>query len=205
MQRELKRVLFFAMNLRISQKKQQFSRSIKYWHETCLYNIARWSRRNSKRIWKSFLSYTMKTKFLGGIIMSKIKNEVAITNDEKANVLRGAIWTRASWMGLFYDEACKAGFAKEMEDILRKAIYRFSLQQGQQMRESLLTQDGKLDMTRFPDKLLPPTSFVTFEAEKVNVENDRAEVTYHFCPLVKGWQDHGSQKKKNKNSEKRHK
>ncbi len=123
--------------------------------------------------------------------MSKIKNEVAITNDEKANVLRGAIWTRASWMGLFYDEACKAGFAKEMEDILRKAIYRFSLQQGQQMRESLLTQDGKLDMTRFPDKLLPPTSFVTFEAEKVNVENDRAEVTYHFCPLVKGWQDHG--------------
>lgn len=123
--------------------------------------------------------------------MSNIKNKITITDDEKANVLRGAIWTRASWMGLFYDESCKAGFAKEMEEILRKAIYRFGLQQGRQMRQSLLTEDGMLDMTKFPDKLLPPTSFVTFEAEKVNVEDGRAEVTYHFCPLVKGWQDQG--------------
>lgn len=123
--------------------------------------------------------------------MSKIKNEVTTTTDEKANVLRGAIWTRASWMGLFYDEASKAGFAREMEEILRRAIHRFGLQQGQQMRQSLLNEEGRLDMSRFQDMLLPPTSFITFEAEKVQVEGNRAEVTYHFCPLVKGWQDQG--------------
>lgn len=120
-----------------------------------------------------------------------IKNEAAILDNEKANTLRGGIWTRATWMGLFYDEACKAGLAKEVEDILRRGIRRLGLQQGCEIRDSLLDEDGELDLTRFQDQLLPPTSFATFEAEPVNVDGDTAEVVYHYCPLLKGWQDQG--------------
>lgn len=123
--------------------------------------------------------------------MSGIKNEPHIKDDEKANVLRGGIWTRASWMGLFYDEACKAGFAKEMEAILRRGIRRLGLMQGQEIREALLDEAGELDLNKFQDQLLPTTSLHTFEAENIRVDGGTAEVTYHFCPLLKGWQDQG--------------
>lgn len=123
--------------------------------------------------------------------MSEIKNEAVVVNNEKVNVLRGGIWTRATWMGLFYDEACKAGLAKEMEEVLRRGIRRLGLQQGGEMRQPMLDEDGNLDFAKFQNLLLPPVSFDTFEAEEIKADNDSAEVTYHFCPLLKGWQDQG--------------
>ena len=64
-------------------------------------------------------------------------------------------------MGLFYDEACKAGFAEEMETILRRGIRRLGLTQGQEIREALLDEAGELDLNKFQDQLLPTTSLHT--------------------------------------------
>ena len=123
--------------------------------------------------------------------MSKIKNEVIHADNERANILRGAIWTRATWMGLFYDEACKAGLSKEMEEVFKKGVRRLGLQQGGEIRQALLNEAGQMELDNMQEVFLPPASLVAFEAEEIKVDGGTAEVTYHYCPLLKGWQDQG--------------
>lgn len=123
--------------------------------------------------------------------MSAITNKESILNDEKANILRGAVWTRACWMGLIYEEACKAGWAKEGEEIIRRAVRRYGQSQGASMKKSLAGGDGSLDMEKFVQAFGSPVAVSAFEAEVEPDGEEKVDIEYHFCPLLKSWQDLG--------------
>lgn len=123
--------------------------------------------------------------------MSGIGNKPKILDDERANILRGAIWTRATWMALIYEEACKAGWAEQGEQVIRAAIKRYGLDQGKNLKAAFADENGEVDMQKFAQAFGSPTAATAFEA-KCQLESDkRMNLEYDFCPLLKAWQDLG--------------
>lgn len=123
--------------------------------------------------------------------MTSIKNITRINDDEKANILRGAIWTRATWMALIYEECCKAGIAEKGEEIIRAAISRYGYDQGVALKKMFSTENGEIDLQEFAKAFGSPTAATAFEA-KVNLTEDKCvHLSYDFCPLLKAWQDLG--------------
>lgn len=123
--------------------------------------------------------------------MSSITNIATILDDEKANILRGAVGTRACWMALIYEEACKAGLAEEGEEIIRKAVRRYGKNQGENIKKALDDGTGSLDMKKFAQAFGSPVAVNAFEAEVRPEGKDKVDIEYHFCPLLKSWQDSG--------------
>ncbi|MBC8570716.1 L-2-amino-thiazoline-4-carboxylic acid hydrolase [Zongyangia hominis] len=116
--------------------------------------------------------------------MSKIKNEVSL-HEEKVDINRSAIEHRATWMGLIYDEAKKAG--ADAEAICRAAVKRCGLFHGAGYKERC---EGSLDCRVFKGIFLPELATKTFEMETEQDENN-VFVTFHYCPLVSAWQKLG--------------
>lgn len=123
--------------------------------------------------------------------MSSITNKAAILDDEKANILRGAVGTRACWMALIYEEACKAGMGEEGEEIIRRAVRRYGQNQGADIKKALDDGNGSLDMGKFAQAFGSPVAVNAFEAEVTPEGEAKVEIEYHFCPLLKSWQDLG--------------
>lgn len=123
--------------------------------------------------------------------MSSITNIANILDDEKANILRGAVGTRACWMALIYDEACKAGMAEQGEAIIRRAVRRYGKDQGEGIKEALDDGTGSMNMEKFAQAFGSPVAVAAFEAEVSPDGEDKVDITYHFCPLLKSWQDSG--------------
>lgn len=114
--------------------------------------------------------------------MAKIKNNPTIVNEEIINVNRSAIEHRATWMGLSFEEAKKAG--TDGEKILRAAVAKTGCLHGAIIREKL-TKPVRLD--KFADAFLSPVAVKTFEMEFQTRTPEALEIHFHYCPLVSGW------------------
>jgi hypothetical protein len=114
--------------------------------------------------------------------MSAIHNLPSITGDETVNINRSAIEHRATWMGLSYEEAKKAGI--NLDHVLRAAVSRTGCLHGTIIRGKLALP---VELDRFADAFLTPVAIKTFEMEFPVKTKDILDIRFHYCPLVAGW------------------
>ena len=117
-----------------------------------------------------------------------IDNKITIKDDEMVNVQRGAIGHRATWTGLTYTKAREAGMEEAAEKIIRQAITETGLIQGGEIKAKCPNPDS---VSSFADTFLTPTLRKTFEVEFKEQTDDRLDIEFHHCPLLKTWQDLG--------------
>lgn len=115
-----------------------------------------------------------------------IKNEAKLTTNNEVNINRNAIEHRATWMGLIYDEAKKAG--ANAEAIFRKAIKRCGNMHGNNFRAMCKDPESCVD---FEAAFLPELGKQTFEMEVTNVDPDNVNIEFHYCPLLSAWKKLG--------------
>jgi hypothetical protein len=114
--------------------------------------------------------------------MAGIKNNPTITNEEIININRSAIEHRATWMGLSFEEAIKAGV--NGEKILRAAVSQTGCLHGTIIREKL---EEPVRLDKFADAFLSQVAIKTFEMEFKTRTPETLEINFHYCPLVAGW------------------
>jgi predicted ArsR family transcriptional regulator len=117
-----------------------------------------------------------------------IDNKITIKGDPVVDIQRGAIGHRATWTGLTYTKAREAGKAEEAEKIIREAITETGQIQGAEIKSQC--QDPE-SVTCFSDTFFTPNVVKTFEVEFKNKTEDRLDIEFHHCPLLKAWQDLG--------------
>ena len=93
---------------------------------------------------------------------SKVVNEPRIKNP-LIKAIRELLEHRALWLYLLTDEAAKAG--ADPAAFAPAAVKRCGLFQGAEL--------------------------VAFEMDVKDVQDDRFELEFHYCPLVKAWQKQG--------------
>lgn len=117
-----------------------------------------------------------------------IDNKITIKDDAVVDIQRGAIGHRAAWTGLTYIKAKEAGQADLAEKFIREAIVETGRIQGLEIKKQC---DDPQSVSSFADTFLTPNVVKTFEVEfKVKNEN-RMDMAFHHCPLLKSWQDLG--------------
>lgn len=117
-----------------------------------------------------------------------IDNKISIKDDAVVDIQRGAIGHRATWTGLTYTKAREAGKAEETEKIIREAIAETGKVQGAQIKAKC--QDPE-NVKSFADAFLTPTIVKTFEMDFKTKTEDRLDLEFHHCPLLKAWKDLG--------------
>lgn len=121
--------------------------------------------------------------------MSNIDNKPHVTDNEKANIQRGAIGHRATWMALTYLAAKEAGQEEDGEKFARTGISKTGLRDGQSFKckcKAVPTDCGEL-----ADVFLSDTTRACFEIDFKTVTPERLDMEFHHCPLLKAWQDLG--------------
>ena len=114
--------------------------------------------------------------------------KISGTGDPAADLLRGAIGHRATWTGLTYVNAEKAGMAQEAEKFIREAISQTGEGAGAAIKSRCADPQ---DVTSFTENFLTPTLVKTFEMEFKTKTEDRLDLEFHHCPLLKAWKDLG--------------
>lgn len=117
-----------------------------------------------------------------------IDNKTTIKNDSIVDIQRGAIGHRAIWTGLTYTKAREAGMAMEIEKIIREAIVETGRIQGAEIRAECQNPES---VKCFAETFLTPNVVKTFEIEFKEKNEDRVDMEFHHCPLLKGWQELG--------------
>jgi hypothetical protein len=117
-----------------------------------------------------------------------IENKPSINGNEVVDVQRAAIGHRATWTGLTYAKAREAGKADEAEKFIREAILETGGIHGAQIKARCSNPD---DVAVFSESFLNPTVTKTFEMEFKTKTADRLDLDFHYCPLVKAWQELG--------------
>lgn len=117
-----------------------------------------------------------------------ITNNITIQDDKVVDILRGAIGHRATWTGLTYVKACKAGKAAEGEDIIREAVLETGERQGASIRSKCENPES---VACFAGTFLTENVQKAFEIEYKTKTEDRIDLEFHHCPLLKAWQDLG--------------
>jgi len=117
-----------------------------------------------------------------------IDNKISIIGDPIADMLRGAIGHRATWTGLTYTKAREAGKADEAEKFIREAVAETAKVQGAGVKSKC--QDPE-NVTCFAETFLTSNFVKTFEIEFNTKTEDRVDLEFHHCPLLKAWQDLG--------------
>ena len=107
-----------------------------------------------------------------------IKNQSTITKKEVLKD-RAAIEHRATWFYLILDEARKDGL--DWDSFARRAITRCGCFHGNTMFNNI---DNLKD---FSKALITDTVKNIFEAEIVEVTDDRFVLKFNYCPLVAAW------------------
>ena len=77
---------------------------------------------------------------------------------------------------------------KAAEKIIRQAITETGLIQGGEIKAKCPNPDS---VSSFADTFLTPTLRKTFEVEFKEQTDDRLDIEFHHCPLLKAWQDLG--------------
>ena len=113
-----------------------------------------------------------------------IKNEPRHRNGI-LTAIREQLEHRATWLYLLCDEASKRGL--EWESFAPDAIKRCGLYQGRN-----LVAKGRTDSLKGLRKTLftKPAQLV-FEMDIVKSTDDKLDIDFHYCPLVKAWQKQG--------------
>ncbi len=127
--------------------------------------------RNEKEVW----------------IMSQIVNVPLTTDNEKVNINRKAIEHRATWMGLFMDEAKKAGI--DLVSVARKAVGRCGSFHGVNVYKKNMKKPE--DLLAFADVFANEVTLKTFDMEILERSEKKFLVHFHYCPLVSAWQKLG--------------
>ena len=116
--------------------------------------------------------------------MSKVKNDAKIKNG-LLQAIRAQLEHRAFWLYLLCDEAGKRGL--DWKDFGSAAIKRCGLSQGKD-----LVKKGKTSSLKGLRKTLftKPAQLV-FEMKILESTDDALSIDFHYCPLVKAWQNAG--------------
>lgn len=117
-----------------------------------------------------------------------IDNKITIKGDEAVDLLRGAIGHRATWTGLTYAKAEKAGKGEEAETFIREAISQTGEIHGAAIKSRCADPQS---VASFADAFVSPNVVKTFEMEFKTKTADRLDLEFHHCPLLKAWQDLG--------------
>lgn len=120
--------------------------------------------------------------------MSKIDNTPKVTDNEKSNIQRGAIGHRATWMALTYLAGKDAGMAAEAEKFAREGIAKTGYKDGCSFLAKC--SDGP-NCAELKDIFLSDITRASFEIDFINCTEDRLDMEFHHCPLLKAWQDLG--------------
>ncbi|MEA4897371.1 L-2-amino-thiazoline-4-carboxylic acid hydrolase [Bacillota bacterium Meth-B3] len=115
-----------------------------------------------------------------------IENTAKITNNPGVNINRNAIEHRATWMGLIYQEALKAG--ADAEAICRAAIKRCGNIHGAGFKAMC---DNPADVRQFRTAFLPELGLNTFEMEVTGCDEANLHIDFHYCALVNAWKKLG--------------
>ena len=117
-----------------------------------------------------------------------IENKETIKGNQIADILRGAMGHRATWTGLTYIKAKEEGKAEEAERIIRAAIAETGKIQGADIKAKCTNAD---DLASFTEVFLNENLINSFEMEFLTKNTDRLNMEFHYCPLLKAWQDLG--------------
>ena len=116
--------------------------------------------------------------------MSKVKNEAKI-NNPLLNAVREQLEHRATWLYLLCDEAQKRGL--DPRDFGSAAVKRCGLMQG----KNLVYKGKTASLKGLKKTLFTIPAQLVFEMKIIEVRDDRFELKFHYCPLVKAWQKAG--------------
>jgi hypothetical protein len=117
--------------------------------------------------------------------MSNIKNEAKVS-EEKVDINRAQLEHRATWMGLIYDEAEKAGC--DAEGIIRKAIKRCGNMHGEGFKAAC---QNPQNCEEFKKVFLNEIGIKTFEMDNIKATHDDLNIEFHYCGLVNAWKKLG--------------
>ena len=100
--------------------------------------------------------------------------------------IREQLEHRALWMYLLCDEAKKKGLAPE--EYAPAAIKRCGLYQGK-----LLVEKGGMgqSLKGLKKALFGKAAQLVFEMKILRCTDDNLDIDFHYCPLVKAWQNAG--------------
>ena len=117
--------------------------------------------------------------------MSKIKNEPKVKNPLIVGI-REQLEHRALWMYLLCDEAAKKGL--KAEEFAPAAIRRCGIYQG-----NLLKEKGGMgnSLKGLKKALFGFFAQKVFEMKILRCDDDHLDIDFHYCPLVKAWQNAG--------------
>ena len=116
--------------------------------------------------------------------MSNVKNDPKRKN-KLLQAVRAQLEHRAFWLYLLCDEAKKRGL--DPRDFASDAVRRCGLSQG-----AGLVEKGKTDSLKGLKKtLFTKAAQLVFEMDVLEVSDDKLYIDFHYCPLVKAWQNAG--------------
>lgn len=116
---------------------------------------------------------------------SRIVNEPRSKNP-LAKAIRELLEHRALWLYLLTDEAAKAG--ADPAAFAPAAVKRCGLFQG---AELVAKGGGTNSLKSLKKGLFGKPAQMVFEMDVKDVQDDRFELEFHYCPLVKAWQKQG--------------
>ncbi len=116
--------------------------------------------------------------------MSIVKNEPKLKNG-LLQAIRAQLEHRAFWLYLLCDEAGKRGLA--WEDFGSAAVKRCGLSQG----AGLVKKGGTDSLKGLKKTLFTKAAQWVFEMDVKEVADDHLYIDFHYCPLVKAWQNAG--------------
>ena len=121
----------------------------------------------------------------GDVLASKVVNEPRIKNP-LIKAIRELLEHRALWLYLLTDEAAKAG--ADPAAFAPAAVKRCGLFQG---AELVAKGGGTNSLKSLKKGLFGKPAQMVFEMDVKDVQDDRFELEFHYCPLVKAWQKQG--------------
>jgi hypothetical protein len=111
--------------------------------------------------------------------------------DSLVEMQRGAIGHRATWTGLTYAKAKQGGKADEVETFIREAITETGEVQGAAIKSRCADPQS---VANFADNFLTPNVLKAFDIEFKSKTDNRVDLEFHHCALLKAWQDQGLDK-----------
>lgn len=117
---------------------------------------------------------------------SKIVN-ITKTDNVAALAYRAAVMTYTKRNLATQQEAKRQGL--DMEPVRKEVQRKASVEMAKGIQAQM---EDKTDIGDFVRKLFRgPLGYAAYEVDVVETGHDKVDLEYHFCPLVKAWQDAG--------------
>ncbi len=116
--------------------------------------------------------------------MSIVKNEPK-KKFALLQAIRAQLGHRAFWLYLLCDEAKKRGL--DPRDFASAAVRRCGLSQG----ADLVKKGGTDGLMGLRKTLFTKAAQWVFEMDVLRADDEHLHIDFHYCPLVKAWQDAG--------------